>query len=141
MRLVELVEAQAKAGVCVLYTTHYMEEAERICDRLAVVDHGRIIAAGTLSELRGQLGEKDLVRLQGRFDETRAGEALAGLGGVEVVQVDAGEVRVALENGSQRLPELLAELAAAGAEIRETTLTQPSLESLFIKLTGKQLRE
>ena len=141
VRLVELVEAQAKAGVCVLYTTHYMEEAERICDRLAVIDHGRIIASGTLSELRGQVGEKDLVRLAGAFEEGEVGKALAGLSGVEVVHVDAGEVRLALEGGSKRLPELFAALGPSGAEIRETTLTQPSLESLFIKLTGKQLRE
>jgi len=141
VRLVELVEAQAKAGVCVLYTTHYMEEAERICDRLAIIDHGKIIASGTLSELRGQVGEKDLVRLVGSFDEVAVGKALAGLSGIEVAQVDPSEVRLALEGGSKRLPELFTALGASGAEIRETTLTQPSLESLFIKLTGKQLRE
>src|SRR5580698_2499155 len=67
VRLLELVRAQAQAGACVLYTTHYMEEAETLCDRLAIVDHGNVIAAGTLVELRALLSQHDLLRLSGVF--------------------------------------------------------------------------
>jgi ABC-2 type transport system ATP-binding protein len=141
VRLLELVRAQADAGACVLYTTHYMDEAEALCDRLAVIDHGRVIAQGTLAELRGMLGERDLLRLTGSFPEEPVRAALSQHAGVEILSLEDGQLRLAVEEGSARLPELFAALAAAGAEVRGTTLTQPSLESLFIKLTGKELRE
>src|SRR5450755_2120330 len=67
VRLLELVRAQAQAGTCVLYTTHYMEEAENLCQRLAIVDHGNVIAAGTLTELRALLAQHDMLRLSGLF--------------------------------------------------------------------------
>jgi ABC-2 type transport system ATP-binding protein len=142
VRILELVREQAKAGTCVLYTTHYMEEAESLCDRIAIIDHGRIIALGTLAELRAMLGERDLLRLSGVFDPLAAAlEALRGIEGVEVVHAAPDLVMLSVAGASRKLPALFAALAAAGAEVRETTLTQPSLESLFIKLTGKELRE
>src|ERR1700730_3357460 len=67
VRLLELVRQQAQGGACVLYTTHYMEEAESLCDQLAIIDHGNIIAKGTLAELRSMMAERDLLRLTGVF--------------------------------------------------------------------------
>lgn len=141
VRLLELVRAQAKDGVCVLYTTHYMEEAEALCDRLSILDHGKLLCEGTLPELRSLLGERDLLRLAGRFEPARAREALAAEAGVEVVQAEPEQLVLALAGASRRLPALFAALERSGADVRETTLSQPSLESLFIKLTGKELRE
>jgi ABC-2 type transport system ATP-binding protein len=141
VRLLELVREQASAGRCVLYTTHYMEEAEALCDWLAIIDHGKLMAAGTLAELRGLIGERDMVRLAGRFNPAAIRDALLGVEGAEVVAADQGSVTVALPAASRQLPGLFGALSSAGAEIRETTLTRPSLESLFIKLTGKELRE
>ncbi len=141
VKLLDLVRAQAAAGTCVLYTTHYMEEAESLCDLLAVVDHGRIIAHGTLSELRAQMGERDLLRLSGTFAPAAVREAVARLAGIDVVQAEAGQVTLAAARASSRLPAIFEALHAAGADVRETTLSEPSLETLFIKLTGKELRE
>jgi ABC-2 type transport system ATP-binding protein len=141
VRLLELVREQARTGACVLYTTHYMEEAESLCDRLGVIDHGKLIALGTLPELRSMMGERDLLRLSGAFPEEPTRAALGGIADLEVVQLDERSLTAALAEGSRRLPAVLAALASAGAEVRETTLTQPSLESLFIKLTGSELRE
>ncbi|MFO7653711.1 MAG: ABC transporter ATP-binding protein [Candidatus Krumholzibacteriia bacterium] len=141
VKLLDLVRTQASAGVCILYTTHYMEEAESLCDDLAIVDHGRIVAAGTIEELRSVIGERDLLRLSGRFDAAAARERLRPLPDLEVVQADAEALTLALLRASQRLPDIFAALGGASAEIRETTLTRPNLESLFIKLTGKELRE
>ncbi len=141
VRLLELVRSEARAGRCVLYTTHYMEEAEGLCDRLAILDHGKLLAEGTLSELRGLIGERDVLRLAGRFDPARARAALASFEALEIVQADEQQLVLALGEASRRLPALFAALAEAGAEVRETILSQPSLESLFIKLTGKELRE
>jgi ABC-2 type transport system ATP-binding protein len=141
VRLLDLVRAQAQAGTCVLYTTHYMEEAEALCDRLAIVDHGKIIAAGTLAELRSMLAERDLLRLTGLFAPQAARTAMQQIDSVEILQGDESLLLLSLLGASEKLPAIFAALAGAGAEVRGTTLTQPSLESLFIKLTGKELRE
>jgi ABC-2 type transport system ATP-binding protein len=130
----------AREGAAVLYTTHYMEEAESLCNRVVIIDHGRILAEGTLPELRALLGERDLVRFSGIFQPDAVRQAFAG-DGVDVVQVDESAVTLALVDASRRLPAIIAGLSAAGGEIRTTTLSQPSLESLFMKLTGKELRE
>ena len=144
VRLLDLVREEAAAGTTVLYTTHYMEEAESLCQRLAIIDHGLLVAQGTLEELRALMGERDLLRLSGRF----APDALRGmlathpaLAGAELVQCDEKELVLALGDASRRLPAIFAALEAAGAAVSETTLSRPSLESLFIKLTGKELRE
>ncbi len=141
VRLLELVREQAKAGTCVLYTTHYMEEAEGLCDRLAIMDHGKLIAQGTLGELRAMTGERDMLRLAGTFPAPESAAALESLDDAEIVQGDEDQLILAVKGATKRLPDIFSRLAAAGAEIRETTLNQPSLESLFIKLTGKELRE
>src|SRR5579863_3564529 len=140
MRLLELVRAEALAGTCVLYTTHYMEEAEALCDRLAIVDHGKIIAAGTLAELRAMQGGQNLLRLSGSFS-TAARGAVEGLDHIDILQADGGTMLLSLVDAPRKLPAIFAALEACGGEVRDTTLTQPSLESLFLKLTGKELRE
>jgi len=140
VRLLELVREQARAGACVLYTTHYMEEAETLCDRLAIVDHGSIAAQGTLAELRAMLAERDLLRLTGAFKPDAVRDALAPLDGIEIIHADEGQLSLSVSDASRRLPAIFAAIDGTG-EIRGTTLTQPSLESLFIKLTGKELRE
>ncbi|MBZ0268594.1 ATP-binding cassette domain-containing protein, partial [bacterium] len=140
VHILELVKELAAAGTCVLYTTHHMEEAQSLCDELAIVDHGRIIAAGTLRELTALLGERDLLRVAGTFRPAEVREALGRLVGFEVVHAEEDGVTLATAGASGRLPELFGALQAGG-EIRETTLTQPNLETLFIKLTGKELRE
>jgi ABC-2 type transport system ATP-binding protein len=140
VRLLELVREEARRGTCVLYTTHYMEEAEGLCDHLAIIDHGRVIAQGTLGELRAILGERDLLRLNGSFPADAA-KALAGIQDLEVVQASADQLTLSLRDASRRLPAVFTAVAGARGEVRETTLTQPSLETLFIKLTGKEMRE
>ena len=141
VRLLDMVRALAGEGACVLYTTHYMEEAQSLCAAIGIVDHGRMIALGSLEELRAMVGERDMVRFGGTFDGPAAAASLARIEGLEVIESGADGVRVALRDASRRLPELFAALAAARADVRETTMIQPSLESLFIKLTGRELRD
>lgn len=141
VRLLELVREQAASGACVLYTTHYMEEAESLCDRLAIMDHGKLIARGTMTELRAMVGERDLLRFTGAWDADSVRKALLQLDGIEIIQVGAGSATIAASNASGLLPLIFAAFSTAGADVRGTVLTQPSLESLFIKLTGKELRE
>ncbi len=141
VRLAELVRQLTTEGVCVIYTTHYMDEAEQLCDRLAIVDHGKIIASGTLDDLRSMMGERDLLRLSGNFEGDAWRAPLDSLEELEIVQSDSRQLTVSLREGSRRLPEVFASLSQAGVVVRDTTLSRPSLESLFIKLTGKELRE
>jgi ABC-2 type transport system ATP-binding protein len=140
-RILELVREEAGRGTCVVYTTHYMEEAQALCDRLAIVDHGRIVAAGTMKELRAMMGERDLLRIAGTFEEAAVRRSLASLDGADVVAADEASLTLAVAHASSRLSAIFQALGAAGADVRETTLTQPSLETLFLKLTGKELRE
>ena len=140
-RLLALVRNQLGGGTCVLYTTHYMEEAEQLCDELAIVDHGRVIAAGTVDELRAMMGENDVLKLSGEFDSERVHLVFSESPEIHVLQVDAAGLQLSLPQASLRLPEVFESLRTAGGRIRETTLLRPSLESLFLKLTGKELRE
>ena len=87
-------------GATVLYTTHYMEEAEDLCDRLAIIDHGRIIAQGTLAELRAMVAERDVLVLSGKFDPTKSREALTKIDGVEVALADEGSLRLTIQGAT-----------------------------------------
>jgi ABC-2 type transport system ATP-binding protein len=143
-RLFDLVEAERDNGACILYTTHYMEEAERLCDALAIIDHGKLIAQGSVAELKAQLGARDALQLNGTFPDAvgPAVDALAGtLEEFEVLGHDESSITLALRNASQNLPQIFAAIAAAGGSVDETNLRSPNLETLFLLLTGKELRE
>ncbi|MDJ0749034.1 MAG: ATP-binding cassette domain-containing protein [Woeseiaceae bacterium] len=144
-KLFDLVESERDAGACVLYTTHYMEEAERLCDSLAIIDHGKVIATGTVAELKAQLGARDALQLNGQFpdDATRAaieklGEDIADL---EILSHAEDALLLTLSSASQHLPRVFGAISAAGGTVSETSLRSPNLETLFLLLTGKELRE
>jgi ABC-2 type transport system ATP-binding protein len=145
-RLFELVEAERENGACVLYTTHYMEEAERLCDSLAIIDHGKLIAQGTLDELRAQLGARDVLQLSGSFPVEGVSRAMSALAGgeipdLEVLSLEPEQLSLTLTGGSRHLPAIFEAAAGAGGQITETSLRSPNLETLFLLLTGKELRE
>lgn len=141
VRILDLVREEVGSGATVLYTTHYMEEAQELCDELAIIDHGRIIAGGTLDDLRRMMGERGVVRLTGSFDPAAARRALEGLPATEVVASEAGLLIVAASEAPRTLPAIFGALSETGAEVHEATLTEPGLETLFIKLTGREMRE
>lgn len=141
-KLFEMVEAERDAGACVLYTTHYMEEAERLCDSLAIIDHGNIIAHGTVAQLKSQLGARDVLQLSGDFPEgTSAVLEGRSISDLEVIGVDVGSITLTLTAASQNLPVIFSAIDDAGGHINETSLRSPNLETLFLLLTGKELRE
>lgn len=145
-RLFEMVEAERDAGACVLYTTHYMEEAERLCDLLAIIDHGQIIAEGTVAELKSQLSARDVLQLSGDFPEKGLKGIVDTLGArdipdLELISEEDGSVTLTLSSASQHLPEIFAAISAIGGSVTETSLRSPNLETLFLLLTGKELRE
>ncbi len=145
-RLFEMVEREREAGACVLYTTHYMEEAERLCDELAIIDHGKIIAKGTVAELKAQLGARDVLQLSGDFTERGIKQVTDSLSArdiqdLELISQEQGSVTLTLSSASQHLPEIFAAITSAGGKVSETSLRSPNLETLFLLLTGKELRE
>jgi ABC-2 type transport system ATP-binding protein len=135
------VEALSDAGMAVLYTTHYMEEAERLCDRVAIIDEGEIKAEGTRRELVAILGERDRVSLDASGDVATAARALSGMDAVEeAIHREAG-IDLILSNASRHLPQILETAADAGAEVTGVDVVEPDLEAVFLKLTGKALRD
>ncbi|MGB5621712.1 MAG: ATP-binding cassette domain-containing protein [Gammaproteobacteria bacterium] len=142
-RLFDMVEAERDAGACVLYTTHYMEEAERLCDSLAIIDHGQIIAQGSVDELKAKLGARDVLQLSGNFPGTDISTALAdsGISDLEVLTQEDGVLTLTLSSASQYLPKIFETITSAGGSVSETSLRSPNLETLFLLLTGKELRE
>ncbi len=139
-KLLDLVKEQAASGASVLYTTHYMEEAQEICDRIAIIDRGRVIASGTLDELRKSTDERDVLTLRGELAPAPAQRMLADLDDAELIRLDDAELVLSLAEASSRLPELLVRFGDAGLPVREVTLARPTLESLFLRLTGRELR-
>jgi ABC-2 type transport system ATP-binding protein len=144
-KLFELVEVARDEGACVLYTTHYMEEAERLCDSLAIMDHGKLIALGTVNELKAQLGARDALQLSGAFpvDATRnAIDALASeIPDLEMLSQADDSLMLTLSSASHHLPRLFAAITDAGGRVSETSLRSPNLETLFLLLTGNELRQ
>jgi len=145
-RLFDMVEAERDAGACVLYTTHYMEEAERLCDSLAIIDHGKLIAQGTVEELRAKLGARDVLQLSGHFPieaTKQAIDALVQRGNhdLEFIAQEEDSITLTLSQASQHLPAIFDAVAGTGGNVSETSLRSANLETLFLLLTGKELRE
>jgi ABC-2 type transport system ATP-binding protein len=129
---------KADGGTAVL-TTHYMDEASRLCDRLAIIDRGRVIALGTPDDLIASLQAEQIVHLHARGEVSS--EAIAGLPGVSGVtrQDDAFVLRV--QDIGAALSSLLAQLELDGAELESLRTHQPTLEDVFVHLTGRELRD
>jgi ABC-2 type transport system ATP-binding protein len=120
-----------------IYTTHYLEEAEKLCDRIAIIDHGKILAQGTLKELVKLAGEGNLVTVSGAFTKEQMSPFLKG---VAVEHLENGSLRMLIP-GQAELSGALGRLFSAGMSIEEVSIQEPSLEGVFIKLTGKELRD
>ncbi len=135
------VEALSAAGMGILYTTHYMEEAERLCDRVGIVDEGRIIAEGTRRQLVAMVGGLDRVTLVATGDLGAAATVLRALSGVREVTTADGRVDVLVEEARRLLPRILEAVSNDGVTVRSVEVVEPDLESVFLHLTGKALRD
>jgi ABC-2 type transport system ATP-binding protein len=139
--ILESVEGLSGAGMAVLYTTHYMEEAERLCDRVGVIDHGKLIAEGTRGELVGLVGEGDRVRLLATGNLAKAAADLAGHSFVRQASATDQGIDLVVEDARSNLPVILTGAAAAGSVVRSVEVTEPDLEAVFLHLTGRALRD
>ena len=139
--ILESVEHLSSEGMAVLYTTHYMEEAERLCDRIGIVDLGEIKAEGTRAELVALVGEHDRVVIEASGGLERAAAAIASLPGVVAASAADGSLALIVDDARTLLPELLRAAADAGAAVRGVEVDQPDLEAVFLHLTGRALRD
>lgn len=139
--ILESVESLSGEGMAVLYTTHYMEEAERLCDRVAIIDEGKMKAEGTRRELVSMVGEKDRVTIRASGDLSSAASAVASLDGVASASSSDHQLDILATDASSILPEMLARVATAGASITGVEVIEPNLEAVFLHLTGKALRD
>jgi ABC-2 type transport system ATP-binding protein len=134
-RIYEMLDRLRAGGASLLLTTHQLEEAEARCERIVILDHGRVIAAGTLAELvRGTVGPARVVTL--RLDRA-PGRPIDGLGATDEPDAFCGQIG----NVDSDLAALLARVAAAGCAVRDLEVRHPSLQSVFLHLTGRELRE
>ena len=139
--ILESVEGLSGAGMAVLYTTHYMEEAERLCDRIGIIDHGKLIAEGTRAELVSMVGEGDQVRLSATGNLAGAAADLAARPWVREAKALDGSIDLVVDKARSELPAILTDVATAGATVRSVEVTEPDLEAVFLHLTGRALRD
>jgi ABC-2 type transport system ATP-binding protein len=142
-QLWDIVRAFQRNGGTVLLTTHYMDEAERLCDRLAIIDHGQVIAEGTPLDLIERLGGHHVVEFEasGESGDGAALEHWQALPGVESVRHDDGLVCLNVREPHLTIPALLEAVQKRGSQLQHLTTRQASLEDVFVRLTGRHLRE
>ncbi|MFQ5876918.1 MAG: ATP-binding cassette domain-containing protein [Acidobacteriota bacterium] len=141
INVLDVVRAVASSGTTVLYTTHYLEEAESLCDRIGIMDHGRILAEGTLDELKRRAGETEVVTIRGTFDESKARDRLQGVDGARVISSEPGKLVLSTAGAERGAVALLSRVLSGDLEIDAVSIQPPSLSGLFIKLTGRELRD
>jgi ABC-2 type transport system ATP-binding protein len=140
--LSEMVRRYNARGKTILLTTHNMEEADGLCHRIAIVDHGKLIAVGTPQELKASIPGGYVLRVQVDTAPDALVAALKALRGVSEVRANAdGQLDVYADRGGTLVPEIVSAVAASGVNIRDLHIAEPSLENLFLHHTGRSLRE
>ena len=139
--ILDSVEMLSAQGMGVLYTTHYMEEAERLCDRVGIIDHGKIVAEGTRRELVELVGQHDRIKLHATGRLEAAAEAAGGVSGVLESAVRDDGLDIIAERAADSLADILAKVSSAGAVVSNVDVEEPNLEAVFLHLTGRALRD
>jgi ABC-2 type transport system ATP-binding protein len=139
-QLWEMIEAFKAAGRTIVLTTHYMDEAERLCDRIAIMDHGKVIAQGTPRELIASIGVEHVVEFSTGNTLLNL-DAVQALAGVRSVRRENGSVLLQVTELHRAVPELLDELGRQGVPLTELRTHSATLEDVFVHLTGRHLRD
>jgi len=140
--ILDLIRKVGAAGTAVIFTTHQLAEVENTCSRIAIMDHGRILAQGTLEELIRLVGEKDIVEITGDFAAAPFSEALKDLAGngIELLSVADGLAALSVSD-SEQIPKVMDRLFRRKLAVNDLKIKSPSLETVFLKLTGRSLRD
>ncbi len=139
IQILDVVRETARRGTAVLYTTHYLEEAQELCHRIGVMHRGRILAEGTLTELRNIVGEGQILTLRGGFTADRLRGVIGKDPGVRVVDLKDGQAMLDVGTGGGGVSRILERVLAAGLGVEDVSIQEPSLQAVFLKLTGREL--
>lgn len=139
--ILEAVRELNKRGATILYTSHYMEEAEAICDRIGIIDHGRLIALGTKEELKGQIAQEEKLVIEAYDIRFNPIDELKKIQGIISVIFNENTLEILTRNAQQILQDVLFILSKENVIVRNIALKEPDLESLFLSLTGRTLRD
>jgi ABC-2 type transport system ATP-binding protein len=139
-RILEFIVGLRASGTAILYTTHYLEEAETLCQRIGIIDHGKVLAEGTLSQLQERLGQGLVFTLEADFGESSPAQWGGFAGRFLVLQKSEKQLVVAAV-GQRDPSDCLKELLALPIRLQNVSLKRPSLNDVFLQLTGRQLRE
>lgn len=139
--ILETVLNLNREGITVLYTSHYMEEVEYLCSRIAIMDRGKIIAEGTLEELRTTVGDADSVELVLSDAPDSLVEEIGNLPGVLQAKKVDNAIIALVQDGHEKVVSILEAVSRSGAKVRSVNIDEPNLESVFLKLTGRALRD
>jgi ABC-2 type transport system ATP-binding protein len=135
-----ILDLKEKEGLTVLLTTHYMDEAEQLADKVGIIDHGKILVEGTPAELVDQMGA-DVIVIQGSGDSEKFVELVNALPYTEMVTSSDGIIQIGVGSGSRRLVEILSQAHEAGYQVEDVSVSKPSLGDVFLKYTGRQFRD
>jgi ABC-2 type transport system ATP-binding protein len=142
LALWEILGQLNREGQTILLTTHYMEEAEELCDRVAIMDHGKILALDSPSELKRSVGADTIVTVRAVGEMEALAERLAGaIAEVTRTRVIEGGVELHVREAGRLVPRVVNAAEAAGFDLADLSVSEPSLETVFISLTGKELRD
>ncbi|MFW5637833.1 MAG: ATP-binding cassette domain-containing protein [Methanoculleus sp.] len=140
IRMWDYIRQVNAAGTTIFLTTHYMEEADMLSDRISIIDHGRIVTTGTPDELKSSLGE-DVVYLE-TVDDTKAREVLQGVGDIRSITDSPRGLSITIStDGSHCLPRIVERVRDAGIEISSVNLKKPTMDDVFVHYTGRELRD
>jgi ABC-2 type transport system ATP-binding protein len=139
--ILETVRQLNSQGMTVIYTSHYMEEVEYLCERLAIIDHGQLIAQGTLPDVRRLVGTDTTVRLKVNEPDDALVAAVAVVPGVGQARHDDGAIIALIQDSAETLAPLLAAISGAGKKLLGIEVQEPNLEAVFLHLTGRALRD
>jgi ABC-2 type transport system ATP-binding protein len=142
LALWDLLGELHRAGQTILLTTHYMEEADQLCDRVAIMDHGKILALDTPAALKQTVGADTVVTVKTTGDTGKLAELLSQeVDGVTRTRLVDGGVQLHMQGGDRLVPRLVLAAERGGFDLNDLSIAQPSLETVFINLTGKELRD
>lgn len=138
--ILEIIRDIARQGTTIIFTTHHLDEAEKLCDRIAIMDHGRILQSGSVAELAKVAGDREVVTIRGSFAAPQLQAALAHEP-VALLHVADSLATLNLARDDYGLSALIQQLSRAGINVADLSIQKPTLESVFLKLTGRELRD
>ena len=138
--ILDIIREIVKEGSTILFTTHHLEEAEALCDRIAIIDHGKILETGSVEELAKVVGDGDIVSINGSFTAVQLKTILENES-VNILNAAEHTATMSLSHGGMNIAALLQKFSEAGIEVTDISMQKPSLESVFLKLTGRELRD